>query len=421
MKMGLLRMDLVSNNLQQIEKEHEIILEFNNKNVPNDTVQSLLSEGDDDQLRDLNFNSSDLAPSLGIVEDVAQKMRRLITKYEADTGISIYQDNANKRQFEHDEAESFLHYCNVESTRIKRENGTPYNTPVIAVTGGKGGVGKTSSAANLATASVMDPSRLNRTLIIDRDSKQGSIGHLLSHVDDAYLFESTKVIFEKYGPLPREERLSEKVQAELADLLFTGKSPYVLKSEIPNLWFIPGSPDDYQVAKIITRLAASEGFEHAHSMFKDLIIQPLKQFFDLIIIDSSPSMDSLNDMYLYAADNLVMVSTPRLLDLRAFGNFRNSLTSFVHEFTPLGFTGWNNMISVLTKCPPNQDFRTRAEEFLRPLESTLEVADDVKAYEIASEKKVPLLRLKGQKKHRDLIMKQYHSIAHRIFKSAWDV
>ncbi|MGR5159682.1 AAA family ATPase [Vibrio owensii] len=417
-------MNIVETNLHQIEKEHKLILNFNSKNAPNETVQSILSESQESQLRDLNFNSSDLAPSLGIVDDVAQKMRRLITKYEEDTGEHIYQDAANKRQFEHDEAEAFLSYCGVESTRIKRENGEHYDTPVVQFTGGKGGVGKTSTAANFATASVMDPSRLNRTLIIDRDSKQGSIGHLLSHVDDAYLFESTKPIFEKYGPLSREERLSDKVQNELAELLFTGDKPYVLKSEIPNLWFIPGSPDDYQVAKIITRLAASAenesvGFEHAHSMFKDLIVQPLKKYFDLIVVDSSPSMDSLNDMYLYAADNLIMVSTPRTLDLRAFGNFRLSLSTFVKEFAPLGFTGWNNMISVLTKCPPNQDFRTRSEDFLRPLESTLDVADDVKAYESASEQKVPLLRLKGHKKHRDLIMKQYHSIAHRVFKSAW--
>ncbi|WP_435000096.1 ParA family protein (plasmid) [Vibrio scophthalmi] len=418
-------MQLAETNLQQLEKEYAQILEFNKQETPNDTVLSLLDDTSDDQLRDFTFTSTDLAPALNITEDVAQKMRRLITKFTQDTNIEIYQDAANKRQFTHEEAEAFLSYCNHDSTRIKRIAGLPYNTPVLSITGGKGGVGKTTTAANFAVASAMDPQRLNRTLIIDRDSKQGSIGHLLSHVEDAYLFETTTPIFEKYGPLTREERLSPEVQAELREILFSGDNPFVLASEIPNLWFIPGSPDDYQVARLITKFAASanspeEGFEHAHSMFKDLIITPLLNDFDLIVIDSSPSMDSLNDMYLYAANNLIMISTPRTLDLRAFGNFRNTLISFIKEFAPLGFTGWNNMITVLTKCPPNQAFRTRSEDFLRPLNSVLEVADDVKAYETASEKKVPLLRLKGNKKHLEIVMKQYQSIAHRIFKSAWE-
>ena len=412
-------MKLTDSNLQQLEKEFEYILEFNNKNTPNDTVQSLLELATDDQLRDLVFNSSELAPALGITSDIAQKMRRLITKYEEDTGEQIYQDAANKRQFEHGEAERFLSYCGTDSTRIRRMKGENYRTPVTMYTGGKGGVGKTSSAANTAAASVMDPTRLNRTLIIDRDSKQGSIGHLLSHVDDSYLFESTLPIFEKYGPLSRKERLSNAVQSEIRDLLLNGDNPYVLKSEIPNLWFIPGSPEDYNVARLITRMTHDHGFEHAHSMFKDLITTPLLGDFDLIIIDSSPSMDSLNDMYLYAADNLVMISTPRSLDLRAFGNFRNTLMNFVTEFEPLGFTGWKNMISVLGKCPTKQEYRSRCDDFLRGLDSTLDVADDVKAYEVASERKVPLLRLKGYNKHRELIMRQYYSLAHRIFEYAW--
>lgn len=412
-------MTLINANLTQLQNEFDYILEFNKQHTPNDIVQSLLRNTTDDKLRDLVFNGGELAPVLGIHDDQSQQMRRIITQYEKDTGEIIYQDAANKRQFSHDEAERFLSYCGVDSTRIRREKGEHYEVPVVLWTGGKGGVGKTSSAANSATASVMDPSRLNRTLIIDRDSKQGSIGHFLSHVDDSYLFDTTLPLFEKYGHLSRKERLTPEVQEELRELLFTGDKPYVLKSEIPNLWFIPGSPEDYGVARLITRLAALYGFEQAHSMFKDLIIQPLLNDFDLIIIDSSPSMDSLNDMYLYSATDLVMVSTPRSLDLRAFGNFRNTLTTFIKEFEPLGFTGWKNMISMLSKCPTKQEYRERAETFLRPINSVLQVADEVKAYEVASEKKVPLLRLKGHKQHRNLVMKQYYSLANHIFKTAW--
>lgn len=415
----------VQDNLQQLGAEYQAIIDYTQNLKPNERVKSLLEEANN--YREMTFSSSDLADVLKVEpKSAASSMRKLVERYEKECDQWIFQNNSNHKQFTHEQAEDFLKWCGHSSIRLQRELGAKYSVPVVYGTQGKGGVGKTTFNVHMAVAAVMDPTRLCRALIIDRDANQGSVGHLLSSVDDDFEFSSTLPIFEKYAYLPREERLSPEIQAEIREWLL---AEFVLESDIPNLFFIPASRDDIHVEKIIAKLLAKgtseqESYDLAYTIFSDLIIAPLSNDVDIIFLDSSPSISPEKYALLYASKHLILPITPRTLDVKSSANHRSAISDFIEELAPSDFNGWETIVTTFTKCPSSTDYRKRCSDLVGVCDAIPTVMPETKAYEVASEHKRPVQFLKvehigGVTAHRKTINEIYSSISSRVFQNVW--
>lgn len=411
-------------NIEQLSKEYRSIMDYTMSLTPSTRVKNLIA--DDDEYRQMTFSLSDIAQVLNLDAKVnANQMRKLVEQYEAQSGNTILFNNSNHKHFTHEDAEDFLSYCDVDSIRLKRDKGHQFKVPVVYNTQGKGGVGKTTGAVHLGVEAAMDPSRLPRVLIIDRDASQGSVGHLYSSVDDDFEFSSTLPLFQKYAYLSREERLSPEVQSELREVLI---NEYVLGSYVENLSFIPASREDIGIEALISELLAEgtskkESYDLAYTIFSDLIIKPLENDFDLVIIDSSPSISNEKYALLYAANQLILPTTPRTLDLKSAADYRSVIANFVERLAPSDFNGWENIVTFITKCPSN--LKDRADDVLECCHSVNIVVQETKAFEVSSGLKRPVQFLKathftGILKQRREINRLYNRLADKIFKNVWE-
>lgn len=144
---------------------------------------------------------------------------------------------------------------------------------IIAITNQKGGVGKTTTAINLAAALAM---KGFRTLLIDVDPQANSSMSFL----DVHALEVSM-----YEALTRED-------VALADILHEAE-------KVPNLFVAPAS---ISLAKIEAQLV---GELDSHYRLKDQV-DPVKDRFDYVVIDTPPTLGTLTVNALVAATHVLV-------------------------------------------------------------------------------------------------------------------
>ncbi len=158
---------------------------------------------------------------------------------------------------------------------------------VVGVYGIKGGVGKTSTAINLAALSAMSG---NRTLLWDLDT-QGAVAYLLQ--------VKPKVKGGSLGLLTGDRELEDAVRATSIDHLDV--------------------------------LPADETIRNADLALEDStkrlnrILKPVRDSYDVVILDCPPGLTSLSENVFRAADVLLMPLIPTPLSIRTY----DQLTAFL--------------------------------------------------------------------------------------------
>ncbi len=224
---------------------------------------------------------------------------------------------------------------------------------VISICNFKGGVAKTTTAAHLAQYLVMHGYRV---LLVDLDA-QASLTQL-------------------FGILPHTEvGDDETVRTFLEGPCFQGRPnpdwtgdlrSVVQPTHWHNLDLIPSNLGVYgSEFAIAARLRSEEGFAFHRPLAEGLA--PLRADYDVIILDTAPSLSFVNSNAMFAADGLLITLPPAMIDLQSSSLFFELVAELMEAFNRTEATpkSYDFASVLLTRVRPNDGTHAQISKWIR--------------------------------------------------------
>lgn len=256
--------------------------------------------------------------------------------------------NPRRREFSLQEIFDLRHAFQVPAPRAPGQPGL-----ILSICNFKGGVAKTTTAAHLAQYLVMHGYRV---LLVDLDA-QASLTQL-------------------FGILPHTEvGDDETVRTFLEGPCFQGRTnpdwTGDLRSVVqPTHWFnldlIPSNLGVYgSEFAIAARLRSEEGFAFHRPLAEGLA--PLRADYDVIILDTAPSLSFVNSNAMFAADGLLITLPPAMIDLQSSSLFFELVAELMEAFnrTEAVPKSYDFASVLLTRVRPNDGTHAQISKWIR--------------------------------------------------------
>ena len=197
----------------------------------------------------------------------------------------------------------------VQSKYWKEEKALEDKCKVIAIANQKGGVGKTTTAVNLGVALGISGKKV---LLIDADP-QGS------------LTKSCKI----------DNADADKLEVTLSELM-----AYEMTGEDKDYILLNNSIKQFETVDLIPSNISLSGTETAlfNCMSRESVlkrtIEPLKQKYDVILIDCMPSLGMMTINALVAADSVIIPCEPSFLSVKGLDLLLHSIAKIKRQINP---------------------------------------------------------------------------------------
>ncbi len=224
---------------------------------------------------------------------------------------------------------------------------------IVSICNFKGGVAKTTTAAHLAQYLVM---RGYRVLLVDLDA-QASLTQLFGILPHTEVGDEETVRTFLEGPRFRGTPNPH----------WTGNLRHVVqRTHWHNLDLIPSNLGVYgSEFAIAARLRDEEGFAFHRPLAEGLA--PLRQDYDVIILDTAPSLSFVNSNAMFAADGLLITLPPAMIDLQSSSLFFDLVAELMEAFNrtePVPKT-YDFASVLLTRVRPNDGTHTQITKWIR--------------------------------------------------------
>jgi chromosome partitioning protein len=234
----------------------------------------------------------------------------------------------------------------------KRQPGQP--GLVMSICNFKGGVAKTTTAAHLAQYLVMHGYRV---LLVDLDA-QASLTQLFGILPHTEVGDDQTVRTFLEGPnFPGRDSEAE----------WTGSlRPMVQKTHWCNLDLIPSNLGVYgSEFAIASRLRSEPGFAFHRPLSEGL--EALREDYDVIILDTAPSLSFVNSNALFAADGLLITLPPAMIDLQSSTLFFELVAELIEAFNVAEATPkvYEFASVLLTRVRPHDDNHADIAKWIR--------------------------------------------------------
>ncbi|WP_272682059.1 ParA family protein [Providencia sp. PROV129] len=229
-----------------------------------------------------------------------------------------------------------------------------YKPGVIVIENHKGGTGKSTTTATIATAAALDLNLNARCCIVDLDP-QGSIGNNLiraTNDDDIYL-TITDVLLAEYEP---DGDYSQYISAGYSEADIISNIPF--STHLPNMDVITAFPTDDRFTDLYWRLSKDER-NKLLTRFRDVVVPVLKEHYDLIFIDTPPQDSPIIWSTNEAADALLVPITPREYDFASTTNYMLTIGTRLQQLPSRGENiQWMKVLAVNVDDKSQHEVRT---------------------------------------------------------------
>ncbi len=220
---------------------------------------------------------------------------------------------------------------------------------VLALANFKGGVAKTTTSVHLAQYLCL---RGYRVLLIDLDA-QASLTQLFGILPHTEVPETQTAL-----PYFEGERLGSENWTGTLRSAIRKTHWHDLDLLASNLAFYGA---EFSIA---SRLAREEGFNFFTVLANGL--DTVKQDYDVVIMDTAPSLSFVNSNALFAVDGIVITMPPAMMDLQSAGLFFRWLAELVDLFNRVGPEKVYDFVAILmTKVKLNDDVHETISNWIR--------------------------------------------------------
>lgn len=337
-------------------------------------------------------------------------VKTVMLQLEEAKGIQYPKKGNNVKDLNYDQATEIAEALNIQSIKQKRDalekQGKKTKPAIMNIHDGKGGIGKTAVATALAVEGGLDVVNRPRVLLIDGDP-QGSLRHLFA--PKLKTKSGPRTLIDSVKNKSRDELLSEQYQAKFRQYMY--QSHMILDTFMDNLKLMPSSEME-KYLNITLSLAQNEKGNEAYSLYSDVILRPLYDDFDLIIIDANPSVDTTLYSFFYAADHHIIPVTGLQQDVNAFVEYLEVCQVIMRDLQPADATGMKTVRTAVTKySKTNADAKERAET-INGTHGSLGtmMIESKKLYEDASANNVPVQLFKSTSRQATTVRDNLKSI-----------